>query len=146
MIRASKLSGTYVIDKEGSNRCGNYHTLREDGNKIPPEMNELRKNESAGCGKKAALLVEPRGGEAEGRSGMTRRTLLRCIRLPFARNRPAKPRCLRGGRKLSGEAWRARQSRRGSMGGRRISVAARFALLWLDVGLRGRLSSGEGLL
>jgi hypothetical protein len=36
MIRASKLR--YVIDKEGSNRCGNYHTLREDGNKIPPEM------------------------------------------------------------------------------------------------------------
>jgi hypothetical protein len=38
MIRASKLSGKYVIDKEGSNRCGNYHTLCEDGNKIPPEM------------------------------------------------------------------------------------------------------------
>jgi len=38
MIRASKSRGKYVIDKEGSNRCGNYHTLREDGNKIPPEM------------------------------------------------------------------------------------------------------------
>jgi hypothetical protein len=37
MIRAGKLSGKYVIGKEGSNRCGNYHTRREVGSKIPPE-------------------------------------------------------------------------------------------------------------
>jgi hypothetical protein len=37
MIRANKLSGKWMIDKERSNRCGNYHTLREVGNKIPSE-------------------------------------------------------------------------------------------------------------
>jgi hypothetical protein len=37
MIRASKLNGKYVIDKEGSNRCGNYHTRHEVGSKIPPQ-------------------------------------------------------------------------------------------------------------
>ena len=34
---ANKLSGECVIDKEGSNRCENYHTLREVGSNIPPE-------------------------------------------------------------------------------------------------------------
>jgi hypothetical protein len=38
MIRASKLSGKWIIDKEGSNRCENYHTLREVGSKIPPQI------------------------------------------------------------------------------------------------------------
>jgi hypothetical protein len=37
MIRAGKLSGKYVIGKEGSNRCGNYHTRHEVGSKIPPQ-------------------------------------------------------------------------------------------------------------
>jgi hypothetical protein len=39
MIRVGNLSAKYMIDKEKSDRCGNYHTLREVGSKIPPRIN-----------------------------------------------------------------------------------------------------------